>query len=85
MNNGTEVSDPELNKILHNIRQETKHFDNITFHHMSRRHNKRADAFATAASISAEAGKRAIMDADWDPRNNDEYSQDRMELVQRSS
>jgi ribonuclease HI len=35
MNGGTEVGNPELNKILGKIRQEAKSFEEITFHHVS--------------------------------------------------
>jgi hypothetical protein len=84
MNDGTRVDDPYLNEILNEIRSEAAHYENISFHHVSRKHNKRADALATAASISAAAGKRATQDREWDPRENNEYTQDRMDLVHKS-
>jgi ribonuclease HI len=85
MNEGKPVDDPALNSILEEIREECKAFEKISFHHVSRKYNKRADALATAASISVLAGRRAMEDKLWDPRNSDEYKQDRIELVHSST
>jgi hypothetical protein len=85
MNGSTEVSNLDLSKILGKIRLEAKSFKEITFLYVSGKYNKWVDALATTASILAEAGKQAICDKDWDPRENSEDLQDRLEMVQSST
>jgi ribonuclease HI len=84
MNKGTPVNDPALDEILREIRKEVEGFDTVEFHHVSRKYNKRADQLATAASISGEAGRRAVGDKDWDPRAAKDDSTNLIELTKRS-
>jgi hypothetical protein len=85
MTEGTPVKDPYLEEIVKEIRKECSFFEEIEFHHVSRKHNKRADQLATAASISSKAGNMALRDRDWDPRVYRERSIDTMDLVHRAA
>jgi ribonuclease HI len=84
MNKGTPVNDPALDEILRDIRKEAEGFDKVEFHHVSRKYNKRADQLATAASISGDAGRRAVGDKEWDPRATKDDSTNLIDLTQRS-
>ncbi len=68
MQHNKDISSPELNLILKKIRREAAKFEQISFHHVSRAFNKRADAIATAASTSVVDGMVAMVDENWDPR-----------------
>jgi ribonuclease HI len=70
MNNDEDGRDPELWKIRRAIKEECKNFATISFHHVTREFNKRADQIVTAASISRVAGEKACKELEWDPRKS---------------
>jgi ribonuclease HI len=52
MTDGSPVNDPYLEELVQEIRKECAFFEEIEFHHVSRKYNKRADQLATAARQS---------------------------------
>ena len=74
-----------LNTLLSEIRAATNLFKEVTFTHVLREFNKRADAIATAASWSEEDGWEAVCDPQWDPRRNHIGTVDGKWVVQQSN
>jgi ribonuclease HI len=81
MREDREMTNPILEEIVKEIRKACEDFKSVKFHHMSRKHNKRADQLATAASISASAGRKALADRGWDPRVERNDKINRLSLV----
>ena len=66
--NDKNVKEVELDNILDEIKTTAGKMKEAKFTHVFREHNKRADAIATAASLSEKDGRMAIASKDWNPR-----------------